>query len=263
MKPTPTAEPFVWGGMPHLFALLFLAVVAVGLVWCGRRLRGGQAQIWLSRAFALAIGFGQGAMQIETMLPKNWTIEYSVPLQLCDLAWMVAVYALWTRRRWAASVLYYWGLTLTTQGLITPHLDVDFPSFEFIMFFYGHGAVVLAAIYLTWGVGLRPGWNDYQRTLVATLVWGVSVFTFNILAGTNYGYLNHKPPMASALDFLGPYPLYLVSELLLATILWSLMTWAWTRRGKHQATAARFPWQTRSGRFDAVRATRPVPSETA
>ena len=62
----------------------------------------------------------------------------------------------WTRRRWAASVLYYWGLTLTTQGLITPHLDLDFPSFEFIMFFYGHGAVVIAAIYLTWGVVLIP-----------------------------------------------------------------------------------------------------------
>ena len=262
MKPTLAAEPFVWGGMPHIFAILFLAVLAAGLVWCGRNLRGGQVQVWLSRVFALAILFVQGAMQIETMLPQNWTIEYSVPLQLCDLAWMVAVYALWTRERGAASVLYYWGLTLTTQGIITPHLDVEFPSFEFIMFFYGHGAVVLAAIYLTWGVGLQPGWIDYRRTLAATVVWGVSVFTFNSLLGTNYGYLNHKPPMPSALDFLGPYPMYLVSELTLATIIWSLMTWAWTRDGKHR-DAAQSPLRARSARFDATRDPRPVPSETA
>jgi hypothetical integral membrane protein (TIGR02206 family) len=131
------------------------------------------------------------------------------------------------------------------------------------MFFYGHGAVVLAAIYLTWGVGLQPAWNDYRRTLAATLVWGVSVFTFNRLAGTNYGYLNHKPPMASALDFLGPYPIYLVSELLLATIIWSLMTWAWTRDGSHRGAAARSPLHARSGRFDAAREARPVQTETA
>jgi hypothetical integral membrane protein (TIGR02206 family) len=154
-------------------------------------------------------------------------------------------------------------LTLTTQGLITPHLDADFPAFEFIMFFYGHGAVVLAAIYLTWGVGLQPDWNDYRRTLVATIVWGVSVFTFNILAGTNYGYLNHKPPMPSALDFLGPYPMYLVSELLLATMIWGLMTWAWTGSGKRRGTTARSPLHPRSGRFDAARAAQHVPSETA
>jgi hypothetical integral membrane protein (TIGR02206 family) len=232
MKPTLEAERFVWGGSPHLVALLLLAVLAVGLIWIGRRLRGSQAQVWLSRGFALAILLVQGAMQIETMLPQNWTIEYSLPLQLCDLAWMIAVVALWTRRRGAATVLYYWGLTLTSQALITPHLDFDFPSFEFIMFFYGHGAVVLAAIYLVWGVGLQPGWNDFRRALAAMLVWGISVFTFNILAGTNYGYLNRKPPVPSALDFLGPHPIYLISELLLATGIWSLMTWAWTRRNE-------------------------------
>jgi hypothetical integral membrane protein (TIGR02206 family) len=134
------------------------------------------------------------------------------------------------------------------------------------MFFYGHGAVVLAAIYLTWGVGLRPDWNDYRRTLAATLVWGVSVFAFNSLLGTNYGYLNHKPPMPSALDFLGPYPIYLASELLLATTLWSLMTWAWTR-GKPRGAATRSTVpstaRARTGLFDAAREGRGAQTETA
>jgi hypothetical integral membrane protein (TIGR02206 family) len=263
MKPILAAEPFVWGAAPHVLTLVLLAAVAAALIWCGRQMRGKPAQDWFSRAFALAILIGQGAMQIETMLPWNWSLEFSLPLQLCDLAWMVAVVALWTRRREVASVLYFWGLTLTTQGLITPHLDFEFPSFEFIMFFYGHGAVVLAAIYLTWGVGLHPDWNDYRRTLAATLIWGVSVFTLNSLVRTNYGYLNHKPPMPSALDFLGPYPLYLVSELSLAIVLWSLMTWAWTRGGTLRESATHAPAVVRRGRFDATSEPRGVPSESA
>ena len=222
------ADRFVWGATSHAVALLVLAAVAVALVACGRALRGTQTQLWVSRMFALAILIGQGPMQLQTMLPQNWSLEYSLPLQLCDLAWMIAVFALWTHRPWATGLLYYWGLTLTIQGLITPHLDFDYPSFEYFMFFYGHGAVVIAAIYLTWGVGLRPDWNSLRRTFAATLAWGTSVFAFNCLAGTNYGYLNHKPPMASALDFLGPYPFYLASELTLAAVIWSLMTLAWT-----------------------------------
>jgi hypothetical integral membrane protein (TIGR02206 family) len=263
MNSTLIAEAFVWCGRPHLLALLFLALVALGLVICGRRWRSSPAQTWLSRGFALAILLGQGAMQIETMLPRNWTLAYSLPLQLCDLAWMISAYALWTHRRWASGILYYWGLTLTIQGLITPHLDLDFPSFEFFMFFYGHGAVVIAAIYLTWGVGLHPDWNDYRGTFATTLGWGVSVCTFNSLFGTNYGYLNGKPPMPSALDFLGPYPVYLVCELSLATIIWGLMTWAWTREGKRQSAATRSPAQGRSGRFDVAREGRPAHTETA
>src|SRR5205085_885108 len=69
--------------------------------------------------------------QVYVLLPWMWNVSYSLPLQLCDLAWITAVYALWTRRRWAHALLYYWGLTLSSQAFITPELAApDFPSRE-------------------------------------------------------------------------------------------------------------------------------------
>ena len=62
-----------------------------------------------------------------------------------------------------------------------------------------------------------------------TLVWAAFAFTFNVIAGTNYGYLNRKPPTASVLDVLGPWPVYLFAEITIVAIVWALMTWPWVR----------------------------------
>ena len=59
---------------------------------------------------------------------------------------------------------------------------------------------------------MRPTWRDYRFAVIATLVWAAFTFTFNSITGTNYGYLNRKPPTASILDVLGPWPVYLFTE---------------------------------------------------
>lgn len=64
---------------------------------------------------------------------------------------MVAVVALWTGAGWAFGLLYYWRLTLTAQGLVTPVLGHDFPHPQFLMFWSSHCLIVLAAIFMTLG----------------------------------------------------------------------------------------------------------------
>ena len=125
------------------------------------------------------------------------------------------------------ALVYYWGLLLTPQALLTPTLSADFPDPRFLAFWGTHLMIVWAAVYLTWGLGLRPTWRGYASTLAITLVWLVSVFAFNELAGTNYGYVNDKPATASILDYLGPWPWYVAVEIVLVAIVWALMTLPW------------------------------------
>lgn len=65
--------------------------------------------------------------------------------------------------------------------------------------------------------------------MIVTLAWFAVTFTFNTIAGTNYGYLNGKPPTASILDALGPWPFYLLVEVTIVVAVWALMTWPWVR----------------------------------
>ncbi len=214
--------PSYWG------AIAAFALGAALLVWAGRRFSGSQAD-GLGRALGVLTAATYCAILVYNLVPP--TLAGSVPLQLTDLATVVAAYALWTRRQWAYALTYYWGLVLSVQALISPVLrGPDFPHYRFLAFYAIHMLVVWAAIYLTWGRGMRPGWRDYRLAVVATSVWAVVTAVFNRIADTNYGFTNYKPQTASVLDVLGPWPVYIVSTAAVVCLVWALMTWPWVRR---------------------------------
>jgi hypothetical integral membrane protein (TIGR02206 family) len=170
-----------------------------------------------------------GTGQAYQLTPGDFDIDTSLPLQLCDLAWVAAAWALWTRRPLAVALTYFWGLTLTVQGIITPSLAEAFPDPRFLTFWGMHLLVVWSALYLTLGLGLGPRWRDYRDGVAVTAVWAVVVYLLDLALDVNYGYLVHKPRSASLLDPLGPWPVYLVAGMAVLLAGWALMTWPWVR----------------------------------
>ncbi|OCB53234.1 hypothetical protein A5722_01095 [Mycobacterium vulneris] len=215
-------------GPSHWATIAVFVVGAMVLVWFGGRQTQPQSRL-LGRVLGAVTAAIYVAMFAYTLVPPS--IERSVPLRLTDLATVVGAYALWSQRHWAYVLTYYWGLVLSTQALISPVLkSPDFPHYEFLAFWSIHLLVVWAAIYLTWGRGMRPHWRDYRLVVVVTAVWAGVTMAFNGIAGTNYGFLNAKPATASLLDLMGPWPVYVVVASALVAGVWALMTWPWERR---------------------------------
>jgi hypothetical integral membrane protein (TIGR02206 family) len=223
------AERFQTYGPSHL-AVLALCVVGIPVVvMAGRRIRGTRSEVAVNRGVAILIAAVTVPLQVLLLLPDEWDPSTSLPFQLCDFAWMFAVYSLWTRSRLGATVTYLWGITLTTQAMLTPDLGSAFPEPRFLMFWAMHVLVVWAAVHLVFGLRLLPTWATYWRTVGITAVWAGAVMVYNTVADTNYGYLNGKPANASILDLLGPWPLYVAVEIVLIMTVWALLTWPWAR----------------------------------
>ncbi|WKG01485.1 TIGR02206 family membrane protein [Mycolicibacterium sp. HK-90] len=215
-------------GPSHWVAIAVFVVGAVLLVWLGRRQTEDQSRVF-GRILGTVTAAIYLAMLVYTLIPPS--IERSVPLRLTDLATVVGAFALWSQRRWAYVLTYYWGLVLSTQALASPVLkSPDFPHYEFLAFWSIHLLVVWAAIYLTWGRGMRPDWRSYRLVVVVTAAWALGTMAFNAIAGTNYGFLNAKPATASLLDLMGPWPVYVLVASALVAGVWALMTWPWERR---------------------------------
>jgi hypothetical integral membrane protein (TIGR02206 family) len=209
-------------GPSHWAALGLFAAGCAVLVPLGRAQRAGPGEPGdrargFGQAYALAIAYVVIGTKAYTLLPGRWSIGGSLPLQLSDLAWAASAGALWTLgRRWFA-LTYYWGLTLAVIG--------------YLGFFGRHLLVLWAAVYLTWGLGMRPDWGGYRFAVAATALWAAAVFAFNLVAGTNYGFLRAKPGTGSVLDLLGPWPWYVPAEIVIVMLGWALITWPWTRAG--------------------------------
>src|SRR5215210_2190421 len=163
----------------------------------GRSHRDTARELFARRAFAVGVAMVGLAMQTYQLTPDDYDVDTSLPFALCDLATAATVVALWTRGRRAAAFTYYVGLTLTIQGILTPSLAEGFPHPRYFGFWALHFFVVWGAAYLTWGLGLRPTWRLYWFTCAVTAGWAISAYLFNVVADTNYGYLNAKPSSAS------------------------------------------------------------------
>ena len=217
----------------HYLLLGIFAVGAVAVVAAGRAQRPLVEQRTtprLGRILAIVVLCVAVPTQVYDLTRPGFQLGATLPLQLCDFAWLTASWALWTRARVPTALTYYWGLTLSIQGVLTPSLGQLFPNPRFFSFWAMHFLVVWSALYLTIGLGLGPRWREYRVAIVVTLVWALVVFGFDKLVDGNYGYLVHKPASVSLFDLLGPWPGYLLASTAILLAVWALMTLPWVRR---------------------------------
>ncbi|OIJ27259.1 YwaF family protein [Nocardioides luteus] len=209
-------------GVTHLVPLSLLAAGIVAVIRLGRGQRDEENPSRFSRGFALAIPLTTIPLQGHEWV-TDFDLFIDLPLQLCDLAWVAAAIALWTHHPYPTALTCFWGLTLTTQGVFTPDV-MDFPDVSYFTFWGMHLMVVLAAVYLVFGMKLLPTWRAYGWTVATTAAWAVIAYVFDLALDANYGYLRYKPKFGSMLDLLGPWPFYILSEIALISSVWALIT---------------------------------------
>jgi hypothetical integral membrane protein (TIGR02206 family) len=237
-------HPFRVFGPSHLAVLGATAAVTAALVAAARRTgdgpSGGHAPAGAAGAAPTAAAAPAGAAPTAAAAPAGaatriaWclagllllaeaavlalaahadpaSLKDHLPFQLCDWVIFAAVAALLWRRRLAYELAYFWGLSGTLQALLTPDLAEDFPSLHFVTFQTLHATVVVAVLYLTLGLGMRPWPLSILRAWLWLQPYVAVTAVIDRLLGANYGYLLRKPVQASVFDYLGPWPWYLLS----------------------------------------------------
>ncbi len=208
-------------GPSHLIVLGVTAALAAGLSLAARRSRGGRLPrviAWTLAAVLLADEVVVIAMTIATDRPH---LTDHLPFQLCDWVIFACAVALVARRQLAYELAWFWGLAGTLQALLTPDLREDFPSLHFFTFQILHAGVVVAVLYLTCGLAMRPTWRSLGRAWLGLQVFLVATAGVDRLLDANYGYLRAKPAQASLFDYLGPWPWYLITVEAVALVLFA------------------------------------------
>jgi len=218
-------HPFLRFGFQHLAALGAIATAAVGLPWWLRRRRenspGLTVAIRVGLALFLAGGFTAALLESLPLHGRDWVDL--LPLHLCDMAVLVGVWALANRGRSATEILYFWGLSGTVLALLMPDVDRAFPDPHSVLFFSLHGAVVVTAAVLVFGLGIEPRPRASWRVFAITNVYAAVVAVVDVVAGENFLYLREKPVEPSLLDWMGPWPWYILAGDVLAFVLFAAL----------------------------------------
>jgi hypothetical integral membrane protein (TIGR02206 family) len=208
-------------GPVHLLILGAVVLLAAGLAVIQRKLLPGTKVLRLGLAITLladsVVFYGYQITHGQLTFPDH------LPLELCDASLCLVVIALFTLNRAVYDLAYYGALAGATMALLTPNLWEPFPSFGTVQFFVAHGLIVAGALYLVWSKLVRPRPGSVLRALLGINVFAAFVGTFDVIFKTDYMYLRAKPQNASLLDYLGPWPWYLVAAELVALIVFGLL----------------------------------------
>ena len=204
----------------HLAALLVIAVAIAVLVVAARRRPGGWLKVLAVLLVAdeaswwvyLALGGGEPGQRAQPL-----------PLQLCDIAVLVAAAALWTRQQLLAEVTYFWALAGTLQALLTPELPQHFPTYPYFQYYVAHGGTVGAALILVVGLRMAPRAWAVARVAVITIAYAALVGLVDAVTGADYMFLRAKPDTPTLLDDLGPWPWYVLSATALGLALFAIL----------------------------------------
>jgi hypothetical integral membrane protein (TIGR02206 family) len=199
---------FVLFGAAHLAVLAIVGVAAGTLPWLLRRRAALRAPARIALALALAGLTALYLVSLSRLGPLSiWDV---VPLHLCDFLILVALLALFTLNQTACELVYFWGGTGTLLATVTPDLVFGWPDWRFVVYFGLHGAVVVTASCVAFGLGRPPRPGAALRVFLLTNAYAAVVAVVDVVWGMNFLYLRAKPSVPTLLDGLGPWPLYLM-----------------------------------------------------
>lgn len=215
---------FVMFSTPHLLALAAVALAVMLLFRSRLALRSHpSARYSIRLLLASLLLLSEAGLHVWYFSQGIWKTGSSLPLELCGITLLLSVVMLLTRSRLLYSFLYFAGIGGAFIALLTPNLVYPFPHFRFLLFFTAHGAIILASLYMTWVEEYRPSLRSVFFTMLCLNIVAALVYIANVLLGSNYMFLSHKPSTFSVLDYFGPYPYYLLVEEAFAFVIFLLM----------------------------------------
>ncbi|MCS7032531.1 MAG: TIGR02206 family membrane protein [Phycisphaerae bacterium] len=225
-----------------MHAMVLAAIAGIAVILCLVRRVEGVVQRRLDRGFAVVLLLVAIFCHGSRLLTEPFDGVRSLPLHLCHLSSWLAPVAIATSWWPARTLLYFWGLILGSQALITPVLEEGPAQLEFWRFWVGHGAIAAASVYDLAARGFRPGLRAASFAIVASLVYVAAVLPINLYSGANYGFVGPSlPARPSILDWLGPWPLRLLWVGLLATVVIVLAAAPWAAAEKRHSRSGADP----------------------
>jgi hypothetical integral membrane protein (TIGR02206 family) len=202
-------SPFILFEAAHLVILLIIVVVNIWLL----RFKGAseptrKAVRW---TMAIILWVNEAAWHVWNLYLGTWNIQSMLPLHMCSILIWLSGFMLIFRNYTIYEFVYFLGIGAGLQALLTPDVGIyNFPHFRFLQAFIGHGMMLTSGVYMTTVEGFRPTWKSVLKVIVISNIYMVIIFFFNSAIGSNYLMVNGKPPVASIIDLMPPWPYYLI-----------------------------------------------------
>ncbi|WP_191556300.1 YwaF family protein [Metabacillus idriensis] len=216
-------NPFAAFSKVHLLSIFLLFLTVLVLFLFRKKLLNenrNRAARWILAGTGLVCEL---SYHLWLTLNGTWNAAYTLPLELCSISLFLCIVLLLTKSRRVFEVVYFIGLAGAFFALLTPELNYNFPHLRFLHFFITHSVIILTCFFFVWVEKYKVTFRSVLKTMGFLNAAAVLIYFINQTAGGNYMFLSRKPVNPTPLDFLGPYPWYILSLEIVAFLLFLLL----------------------------------------
>src|SRR5690625_4888412 len=212
---------FEMGTFEHFFTIAIILLIIAALFLFRQPLAPHCRVIRLTVGWGLI--FSRITLDIWYITTGNWHVTSSLPLELCSIATIMGGIMLITKNRFLFEVFYFIAIGGAIQAIVTPDLYFGFPQFRFLQFFIDHMLLIISPLILIIFYQYKITFKSLIKSFITLNIMAFIVFIINKVISANYMFLIEKPQGGSLLDFLGPYPYYIISLELVTLIIFFIL----------------------------------------
>jgi hypothetical integral membrane protein (TIGR02206 family) len=144
-----------------------------------------------------------------------------LPFDMCNYTLVLAAFMMIFRSKKIFNLVYFWSIG-AILAIATPDIRIAFPNYSNISFFVTHYYIYFAVFYCLKYFKFIITFDSLKKSFIYINGIMLVLFPLNFLLGTNYMFLKYKP-ISSPMDFLGPWPYYIISLEVVMIVLFTLM----------------------------------------
>lgn len=223
--------------MTSALALLLSILGSAALAFGAHRGRSALAITRLALAGVLALS--EATLLLWPLAARSWTLASSLPLQLSDLATLLAIAALCCLGcRRLGELAYLLALPSALLALAFPAPGAVPPSPLYYGFWVDHAGLLAAAVVLGTSFPVRMSWGAVVRAWGSTAALAAVDGAVNRATGGDYMFLRQPPSGWSPLRVMGPWPVYVLTALVLCPLVLLAVAWPlWGQRRENPAAS--------------------------
>ncbi len=204
-------DPFTLFSTHHLKALYFLLGIYALIFLFRKQLRRPKIDAMVCYVVAAALILQEISLSVWRLYNDAWHPGTSLPLHLCGASIVLSAIMLINKNYTLFEINYFWGLGGAIQALLTPDIgNYGYPHYRFFQFFTSHGLILVAVLYMVFVHKYAPKHRSIWKVMGITVLYTVFIAIYNLIFNGNYLFICRKPATASLMDFLGPWPWYII-----------------------------------------------------
>ncbi|MBM7571029.1 TIGR02206 family membrane protein [Aquibacillus albus] len=217
-------NPFILFSLTHILTLLFIIAICIGIYFFRTQLKKAFPNKIVRYSLAAMLIVSEISLIWWLNYIGTWSFRYSLPLHLSSISLLLSSVLLITRSYRLFEFTYFVGLGSALQAMVTPDIQAyTFPHFRYVHFFISHGGIVIANMFMVFVEGFRPTFKSIFKAFLYLNVYALLIFMVNIIMNSNYMYIMKKPANPSIIDYLGPWPFYIIPlEVIALATFWLL-----------------------------------------